>query len=109
MGLGFFPLLSLSSVVPTLLQGISKNDVVFANHTGLPIARIEIGDRTLQGDVGVGTSVDGKILVTVSPKIHNLRIVFRGGADVYWPHLDFRTIHEISFFRDGNKIDAHIH
>lgn len=109
IGSGFAPPVSLSGVVPTLVQGISHNDVVFENRTGLPIFRIEIGDRTLQGDIGLGTSVNGKILVSVSPKVHNLRIVFRGGADVAWHHLDFRQIHEISFYRDANKIEAHIH
>lgn len=92
----------------TVLPGLSKNDVIFTNHTGLPIARIEIGDRVLQGDIGVGTSINGRILVSVTPHVHNLRLVFRGGADVLWTRLNFKGVHEITFFRDANKIEARV-
>lgn len=89
-----------------IVAGISQNDVIFVNHTGLPIARIVIGDRTLNGDFG--TSENGKILVAVSPHKHHLMVVFRGGADVDFPNFNFKGVHEITFVRHDNKVEAHI-
>lgn len=91
-----------AAVVP----GLSGNDVIFSNHTGLPIARLEVGERVLAGEAGL--LANGRILVSVSPHKHNLKIVFRGGADVVWQHLNFKGVHEITFFRDQNKIEARI-
>lgn len=99
-------LIALAVGFGIVIEGTSENDVIFTNKTGLPIARIVIGDRTLQGDSG--TTVNGRILVAVSPHKHHLLVVFRGGADVSWSHLNFRGIHEIIFERHGAKIDARI-
>lgn len=89
-----------------VVAGISGNDVIFTNRTGLPIARILIGDRTLQGDVG--GNVHDKILVAVTPHKHHLLIIFRGGAGVDFPHFQFKGVHEIIFVRHENKIEAHV-
>lgn len=88
-----------------VVAGQSENDVVLENHTGLPIVRIEIGDRRLEDGGGIGT---GKILVSISPHRHHMRVVFRGGADVNFPHFDFHGVHEITFVREANKIEARI-
>lgn len=90
----------------TVLPGLSGNDVIFDNRTGLPIARLEVGDRVYSGEGGLLTN--GRILVSVTPHKHNLRIVFRGGADAVWQGLNFRGVHEITFFRDANRIEARV-
>lgn len=99
-------LLASNILTATVLPGLSGNDVIFDNRTGLPIARLQIGERVLSGDTGLLTN--GRILVNVSPHKHDLRIVFRGGADVVWTHLNFRGVHEITFMREANKIEARI-
>lgn len=88
-----------------LLAGTSNNDVVFSNLTGLPIARLYVGERVLQSEGGLS---NGPILVAVTPTKHTLRIVFRGGATVVWTHLDFKGVHAITFFRQQNKIEARV-
>lgn len=88
-----------------VVAGQSENDIVLENHTGLPIVRILIGERRLEDGGGIGS---GKILVSVSPHRHHLEVVFRGGADVQWPHFDFKGVHAIIFERHNNKIDARI-
>lgn len=89
-----------------VIGGLSEDDVIIANHTGLPIARIEIGKRKYEGSGG--GNVSDKILITVTPEKHHLKVVFRGGADVDWPHFDFRGVHEIIFEREANKINARV-
>ena len=92
-------------IIAGIIAGLSENDVIFTNRTGLPIARIEIGSRVLQGDTG---TVNAKILVAVTPTRHHLRVVFRGGADVNWPHFNFKDVHEITFQREQNRIEARV-
>lgn len=85
---------------------LTESDVVLANHTGLPIARIEIDKRHFEG-IGGGGERTGDIFVSVTPQKHYLRIVFRGGADAVWHQFDFKNVHEIIFERVKNKIEAH--
>lgn len=89
-----------------VVGGLSKNDVIIANETGLEVARLEIDGRRLEA--GVTGNVAQKILVEVSPARHHFKVVFRGGSDVDWPHLDFGGIHEIFLERRANHIDARI-
>lgn len=88
-----------------MVAGQSENDVILENKTGLPIVRIQIGERTLEDGNGISS---GKILVSVSPHKHHIRVVFRGGADVNFPHFDFHGVHEITFERIQNKIEARV-
>lgn len=88
-----------------VVHGESQNDVILENKTGLPIVRIEIGERRLEDGSGIST---GKILVSISPHKHHLRVVFRGGADVSFPHFEFKGVHEITFLREQNKIEAKV-
>lgn len=72
------------------------------NQTGLKIVRIEIDDRRFE-------EVSGKadeILVSVTPKKHNMILVFKGGAHIDWPAFDFRGVHEIIFYRVHYEIRA---
>lgn len=86
----------------TSIGGLSDSDIILVNHTGLYIARIEIGKLRIDE-----VKADEKILVSVTPTRHHVRLVFRGGADVDWPRFDFRGVHEIFFERIQNHIDAH--
>jgi hypothetical protein len=86
----------------TIVGGLSDADVIIANETGLPIARIEIDNYKIEATPGVPQHGGGKILVSVSPTKHDLKVVFRGGAVVKWPHLDFSGVHEI-YFQRGNQ------
>jgi hypothetical protein len=89
-----------------IIRGHSQEDVILANDTGLPIARIEINSMHYEGSGGA--NVSDKILISVTPVKHNLRLIFRGGANVDWPKFDFRGVHEIIFERSGNQINAHV-
>jgi hypothetical protein len=90
-----------------VIGGLSEDNVMIANHTGLAIARIEIGKRKYEGPTA-GGNVSEKILITVTPEKHHLKVIFRGGADVEWSNFDFRGVHEIIFEREHNKINAHV-
>jgi hypothetical protein len=90
-----------------VIGGLSENDVIIANHTGVAIARIEIGKRKYEGSAA-GQNGGEKILITVIPEKHHLKAIFRGGAEVDWPNFDFRGVHEIIFEREQNKINAHV-
>lgn len=85
--------------------GLSDQDVILVNHTGLFIARIEI-DATKIEEV----KNDEKLLVSVTPTRHHVKLVFRGGGDVDWPRFDFRGIHELFFERGdhGNNFKVRI-
>ena len=85
-----------------LVGGLTDTDVILVNHTGLDIAKVEIDERNLQE-----MRQDEKILVSVTPLRHNLRLVFRGGGDIYWPRFEFIGVHEIFFERDGVGFKAH--
>ena len=105
LALAFF-LAALANLFASTIGGVSENAVIFLNQTGLPIARIEIGERKLEGSAG--TNVSDKILINVTPGKHHLKVVFRGGADVDWAAFDFKGVREIIFERLQNKIQARI-
>lgn len=83
--------------------GLSTDNVILINHTGLKIVRIQIGDRKLEE---VNTKVE-QFLVVVTPEKHDMRLTFKGGAHIDWPDFDFKGIHQIIFERVKNKINAH--
>lgn len=87
----------------TIVGGFSEADVILVNDTGLQVARVEIDERKIE-------AIDhyNKLLIAVTPVKHHLRVVFRGGADVDWKHLDFQGVHEIIFERVKNKIQARL-
>lgn len=101
--MNFVSILMAASVI----TGISESDVILINETGLPIARIVLDGRTF--DAGGGTlPANDKVLITVADGKHHLKLVFRGGADIDWPDINFRGVHEIVFQRSKNRIQAHI-
>lgn len=83
--------------------GLGQDNVLLVNHTGLGLARVEIDKRRFE----TIHSNEEQILVSVTPEKHDLKLVFLGGADVDWPHFDFKGVHEIIFERKKNKIEAH--
>lgn len=83
-----------------------ENDVVFDNRTDLVIARLIVGDRTLEGMPN--DRANGKIFVRVNPRVQHLKIVFRGGAASDWPKFNFHGIHEVIFDRNLNQIIIHV-
>jgi hypothetical protein len=83
--------------------GLAQNNVLFVNSTGLAIARIEIDSRKFE----TKNSEENEVLINVTPTEHDLKLVFRGGAIVEWPHFDFKAVREIIFERYKNKIKAH--
>lgn len=99
-------MIPLALIAATVIGGISDADVTLVNNTGLYIARIEIdGKRYEAFDDGTHS---GKILMAITPTKHHLKLVFRGGADVEWPSIDFKHVHEITFERVHNKIQARV-
>jgi hypothetical protein len=90
-------LLSLIAIV-----GLGQGSVLLVNDTGLAIARIEIDSRRLE----TKDSSENQVLINVTPTTHDLKLVFRGGAQVEWPHFDFKAVREIIFERNKNKIEA---
>lgn len=89
-----------------VIGGLSDADVILVNDTGLPLARIEIDGRQFQD--GTGLPPHNKILISATPANHHLKLIFRGGAKIEWPHLNFSGVHEIFFQRDHNKIEARV-
>lgn len=83
--------------------GSSGNTVVLVNATGLKVIRVVIADKTYED---LATKND-KVLISVTPKKHNMELVFRGGTHIDWPHFDFRDIHQITFELIGNRISAY--
>lgn len=77
------------------MLGLSTNNVLMLNETGLKIVRIEISGRRFEEVTG---KVD-EILVHVSPEKHDMKIVFKGGGTVSWPEFDFKGVHEVIFYR----------
>lgn len=91
-----------------VIGGLSDNHVIITNQTGLPIARLEIDGLRLEANPGGGSSTHS-ILITVTPEKHDIKILFRGGAHVRWPHFDFRGVHEIIFELNAqHEIDARV-
>ena len=86
-----------------VIGGLTDQDIILANETGLDIASVYIDARNLHE-----MKPNDKILVTVTPTHHNLKLVFRGGADIDWPRFNFQGVHEIWFERDGVGFRARI-
>lgn len=84
--------------------GSSGNTVVLVNATGLKVIRVVIADRTYED---LATKAD-KVMVTVTPKRHNMELVFRGGTHIDWPRFDFADIHQITFELIGNRVSAQV-
>ena len=93
-------------IIAASIWGLPDHNVILVNNTGLFIARLEIDGKKFEG-WGEGSN-HGKILMEITPKEHDLRVVFRGGASVDWPHFDFKGVHEVFFERKQNKIEARI-
>lgn len=98
-------MLPLALIAATVVGGLSESDVILVNNTGLYIARLEIDGKAYEAWDGGST---GKILMSITPQKHHLRLVFRGGGKVDWPHFDFKNVHEIVFERVQNKIQARV-
>lgn len=77
------------------ILGLSTNNVLMVNETGLKIVRIQIDKRTFEE---VSGKVD-EILVSVTPQKHDMVIFFKGGGSVKWPAFDFEDVHEVIFYR----------
>lgn len=100
-------MLWLFVVIAITVGGLSENDVILVNNTGLTIARMEIDGRKYE-NWGTGQNAGNKVLMSITPGIHNLKLVFRGGSDVDWPRFDFKGVHEVFFERNQNHIVARI-
>lgn len=92
----------IAALVIATLFGISTNNVILINHTGLKVVRIEIGDKKIEE---INDKLE-QIVVNVTPEKHNLIVVFKGGGRMNWPNFDFHGIHQITFERIGNRIRA---
>lgn len=77
------------------ILGLSTNNVLMVNETGIKMVRIVIDKRTFEE---VSGKVD-EILVNVTPQKHDMVIYFKGGGHVDWPQFDFEGIHEVIFYR----------
>lgn len=77
------------------MLGLSSNNVLMVNQTGLKIVRIEIDGRRFEE---VNDKLD-QILIRVTPEKHDMIVVFKGGADIRWPAFDFKNVHEVIFYR----------
>lgn len=98
----------LELIAATVIGGLSDADVILANETGLPIARIEIDSYKIERSTASMRVHDGKILVSVSPTKHDLKVTFIGGAQIRWPHLDFNGVHEIFFQRNDHNFEVRV-
>lgn len=86
------------------ILGLSTNNVLMVNQTGVKIVRIEIDGRKFEE---VNSKVD-QILINVTPTKHDMVIYFKGGGDVRWPAFDFKGVHEVVFYRTHEyEIRAH--
>jgi hypothetical protein len=83
--------------------GLAPNNVLLVNNTGLAVARFEVDSRRFD----TKDSEETQVLISVTPTKHDLKLVFRGGAIVEWPHFDFKAVREIIFERKKNQIEAH--
>lgn len=90
------------SILAAVIGGLSDSDVIFVNDTGLAIARIYIDSRMIDSNPNLPTHA-GKALISVTPTHHDLRIVFRGGAEIKWPRFNFQGIHELFIQRDDTN------
>jgi hypothetical protein len=90
-------LLSIIGIV-----GLAPNTVLLVNDTGLAVARIEVDSQRFD----TKDSSENQILISITPTKHDLKLVFRGGAIVEWPHFDFKAVREIIFERNKNQIEA---
>lgn len=84
-----------------VIGGLSDADVIFVNDTGLAIARLYIDSRMIESNPNIPFH-DGKALISVTPTHHDLRVVFRGGAEIKWPKLNFAGVHEL-YIQRGNQ------
>lgn len=91
------------------IDELSEKNIIFTNHTELPVARIEIGTRKLEGSsvTGIMGVFSDKVLIAVSPEVHDIKVTFRGGAVLEFRHLDFKGIHEVILERNQNQIYIH--
>lgn len=101
-------MIPLALIAATVIGGLSDADVILVNDTGLFIARLEIDGKKYEAFDDGGPTQPGKILMTITPTKHDLKLVFRGGGDVEWKHFDFKDVHEIFFERVHNKIQARV-
>lgn len=93
-------------IFAAVIGGLSDEDVILSNDTGLDIANVMIDSRSLHE-----MHPWEKILISVTPEKHHLRLIFRGGGDIDWKHFDFRGVHEIWFVRGdqhGNEFKARV-
>lgn len=98
--------MSWLAILAIVITGLSESGVIMANDTGIPIARIAIDGKWIEGSGGA--PVSDHIFLPVTAQKHHLRVVFRGGADVDWPDFNFKGIHEIIFERKQNHIQARV-
>ena len=90
-------------IFAAVVGGLTDQDLILVNDTGLDIARILIDSRDLHE-----MKVHDKLLVSVTPSFHHMKLVFRGGGDIDWPRFNFQNVHEIFFERDGVSFRARI-
>lgn len=100
-------LLAIATGLPVIfgegIIGTQANSVVLVNATGLKIIRVIISDRTYED---LATKAD-KVLVSVTPRKHNMELIFRGGTHIDWRNFDFSGVHEITFELSGSRVSAH--
>lgn len=89
-------------ILAFVVSSLTDQNVLLVNHTGLAVARFKIGERTFD----TLHSNESDVLVHVTPGKHDLKIVFRGGAQVEWPHFNFKGVREVIFERHTNQISA---
>lgn len=89
-------------ILAFVVSSLVDQNVLLVNHTGLAVARFEIGERKFD----TLNSNETEVLVHVSPGKHHLKVVFRGGAEAEWPHFNFKGVHEVIFERHTNQISA---
>ena len=93
----------LSLLLASVIGGLADQDIILVNDTGLDISNVLIDSRSLHE-----MKFHDKLLVSVTPTRHDLKLVFRGGGDIDWRRFDFHNVHEIFFERDGNSFRARI-
>lgn len=80
------------------IGGLTDEDVILVNDTGLFMARIQIDNLTWEE-----IKNHEKLLVSVTPARHHIHIVFKGGGDIDWPKFDFKNVHELWFERGDHS------
>lgn len=91
----------------TVIGGLSDADVIFVNDTGLAVARIYIDSRIIESNPNLPQH-DGKALISVTPTRHDLKVVFRGGAEIKWPKFNFQGVHELWIQRNENNFEIRV-